>query len=379
MKVGIVSSVSIDHATPAAFYAHVPKRGQYYDIDVALAKSGFDYFGGGGLKDPANKRDNSKNFVGNALELAKQNGYTIVTQKTAFMALTPTAGKIIAYNEWLQDSGALPYAMDNRNQDITLAEFTAKGIELLDNKNGFFMMVEGGKIDWACHANDGTASIYDTLAFDAAVKKAYEFYQAHPDETLIVISGDHECGGLTLGFAGTKYATNFEVLGSQKVSFQKFSAEILEEFKKQKTSQTFAHMKPLITQYFGLKFDADPAQPMALESHEVIKIMQAFERTMAGDVEKSKDPDTYLLYGGYDPLTVTLTHILNQKAGMAWTSYKHTGVPVATSAVGVQAERFNGSYDNTDVALKIMSILGWGDQPQYVSQDHEGMQVATAQ
>ena len=116
-----------------------------------------------------------------------------------------------------------------------------------------------------------------------------------------------------------------------------------------------------------------------LEQHEIVKIMAAFERSMTGETEKSKNPETYLLYGGYEPLAVTLTHILNQKAGLAWTSYKHTGVPVATSASGVQAEMFNGYYDNTDVALKIMKILGWGDKPQYASSDTQEELVAAAQ
>jgi alkaline phosphatase len=379
MKVGIVSSVSIDHATPAAFYAHVPKRGQYYDIDVALAQSDFDYFGGGGLKDPAHKRNNSRNYVGDALELARKNGYTIVTDKKAFMALTPSAGKVLAYNDWLQDAGALPYAMDTRDQDISIAEFTSKGIELLDNDKGFFMMVEGGKIDWACHANDGAASIHDTLAFDAAVKAAHDFYKEHPDETLIVVTGDHECGGLTLGFAGTKYATNFEVLGAQTVSFQKFADEILGPFKEKEDGKTFAEMKPIITRHFGLKFDGDPSDPMTLENHQVIQIMQAFDRTMGGEEVASKNPETYLLYGGYDPLTVTLTHILNQKAGMAWTSYKHTGVPVATSAVGVGAERFGGYYDNTDIALRTMAVMGLGDKPCYASEEGDEAVAVAAQ
>ncbi|MDQ7032439.1 MAG: alkaline phosphatase, partial [Desulfonauticus sp.] len=70
------------------------------------------------------------------------------------------------------------------------------------------------------------------------------------------------------------------------------------------------------------------------------------------------DPQTYLLYGGYDPLTVTITHLLNNKAGIGWTSYKHTGVPVPTSAIGVGANLFNGYYDNTDIAKKIMQVMG---------------------
>ncbi|TCO72254.1 alkaline phosphatase [Marinisporobacter balticus] len=79
----------------------------------------------------------------------------------------------------------------------SLSEITEKGIDVLSKyENGFFLMVEGGRIDHACHANDAPGAIYDTLAFDEAVKKAYVFYKKHPDETLIVVVGDHETGGM---------------------------------------------------------------------------------------------------------------------------------------------------------------------------------------
>jgi alkaline phosphatase len=375
MKVGIVSSVSIDHATPASFYAHVPARGQYYDIDVALAKSGFDYFGGGGLKDPNNERDNATEYVGNALELAKKNGYQVVTDKDAFMKLKP-GKKVLAYNEWLQNSGALPYQIDTREQDISLSEFTKKGIELLDNPNGFFMMVEAGKIDWACHANDGASAIRDTLEFDKAISAAYDFYKKHPDETLVIVTGDHECGGLTLGFAGTKYGSNFELLKHQKVSHQKFADEIIPAFKKGE-DRSFEAMKPIITDSFGLQFGTGGASDLQLAQHEIEELEEAFLRTMAGVEIRAKDPRTYLLYGGYDPLTVKITHILDQKAGLAWTSYKHTAVPVATCAVGAGSETFNGFYDNTDIALKTMDLMGFGKAVQFADTE-EAKRVAAA-
>lgn len=360
MKVGIVSSVSIDHATPAAFYAHVPSRNQYYDIDVALAESGFDFFGGGGFKDPTNKRKNSSNYKGNALSLAKKNGYKIVTNKSQFMNLSAKDGKIIAWNSWLQDSGAMPYAMDTRSQDISLIDFTQKAIEVLDNPNGFFLMVEAGKIDWAAHANDAAAAIEDTIEFDNAIKKAVSFSKRHPGETLIVVTGDHECGGLTLGFAGTKYATNFSILSNQKVSFTKFDQEVLGPFKKNNKNASFNRIKKMITQNFGLKFYGDAKKdPMVLESHEIAQLQQSFKESMLNKKKRSKNKETYLLYGGYEPLTVTITHILNQKAGLSWTSYKHTGVPVSTSAMGPGHELFNGFYDNTEVALKIMAAMGF--------------------
>ncbi|WP_319583375.1 alkaline phosphatase [uncultured Pseudodesulfovibrio sp.] len=352
MKVGIVSSVSVDHATPAAFYAHVKTRSMYHEIDHALADSGFDFFAGGGLKDPQGKK--SKAPMGDALEKAKANGYKVITDKKDFMALKPGDGKVIAWNAWLQDGKALPYVMDMTDKDITLPEFTGKAIEMLDNDKGFFLMVEGGKIDWACHANDAAASIDNTVSFDKAVQKAMAFYEKHPDETLIVVTGDHECGGLTLGFAGTKYGSNYEILSHQKVSFQKFTDETLADFKKK--GGDFNAMKSIITADFGLKFEGDAkTDPMVLADYQLADIEQAFNRSMAGEKVKGGD---YLLYGDYDPLSVTLTHVLNQKAGLGWTSYKHTGVPVSTSAIGVNSQAFNGSYDNKDVATKIMASMG---------------------
>lgn len=359
MKVGIVSSVSIDHATPAAFYAHVPSRGQYHDIDHAIAESGFDYFAGGGLKDPLGTRKGVTSR-GDAMAAIRKAGYTVTDTRDAFLALSRKSGRVLAINPWLQDSGAMPYAMDRRqDKDITLAEFTRKGIELLDNSKGFFMMVEGGKIDWACHANDAKAAIMDTLAFENAVKEAVAFAAKHPDETAIIVTGDHECGGMSLGFAGTKYDSNFDVLRQQYVSFQYFTDDVLALFRKEHQGEmSFDDLKPTITHYFGLEFSGNPAEnPMVLKPFEVAMLQEAFSRSMLGQVVKP-DADTKRLYGGYDPLAVALTHLVNNKAGLAWTSYSHTAVPVVTSASGVGASSFSGSYHQSEIAKKIMAIMG---------------------
>jgi len=355
-KVGIISSVSIDHATPAGFYAHVPQRSMYYEIELQLAESGFDFFGGGGFKDPEHKKNNGPRYVGNAYTYAQKQGYKIVKSKKEFLALTPKNNpKILAINPNLPDGKALPYAIDRTQEDISLAEFTEKAIELLDNPRGFFIMVEGGKIDWACHANDATTAIKDTLAFDRAISKAFAFYEQHPQETLIVVTGDHECGGMTLGFAGTKYETYFQLLGRQKISFKKFSDQIVPLFKEKNYS--FEQIKPFITEYFGLKFKGNPQQDLlVLLPEEINFLKQAYLKTLNSETSKSKTE--YILYGNYDPLTVSITHLLNQKAGIGWTSYKHTGVPVSTAAIGVSAHLFNGSYDNTHIAKKIAQAMG---------------------
>jgi alkaline phosphatase len=326
----------------------------YHEIDMELANSGFNYFGGGGFKDPEGKK--SKNPQGNALEVAKKNGYTIVSNKEAFMALTKDSGKVIAYNDHLPDSMALPYVMDTKLTDITLPEFTKKGIEFLDGPDGFFMMVEGGKIDWACHANDAAAAIKDTLAFDEAIKLAYDFYKAHPEETLILVAGDHECGGLSLGFAGTQYKSTFELLKHQTISFKAFTDEIMKKYKETHTAKaSFEDMIPLMKEYFG--FEVTGEGDLVLTSFELEELKDAFVQSMSG-VEVEGGTSDYILYGGYDPFTVKLTHLLNQKAGLAWTSYSHTGIPLSISAVGVGAESFNGFYDNTDLAKKLMTIMG---------------------
>jgi alkaline phosphatase len=338
----------------------VKKRSHYYDIAVALAESGFDFFGGGGLKDPTNKKGNSENFRGDARELIKNAGYQVINNKTDFMNLKKEDGKVLAINEWLQDHKALPFAMDMTKQDITLAEFTSKAIDMLENPNGFFLLVEGGKIDWACHANDAVAAITNTIAFDSAIQEAVRFAERFPEDTLIVVTGDHECGGLTLGFAGTKYATYFEILGNQNVSFQRFSDEILKTYKNGCQGDCrFDDLKPIISKHFGLRFAGDPeTDMMVLKDYQVQMLREAYFRSMLDEKLTSKDPMTSLLYGGYEPLTIALTHLLNNKAGLGWTSYKHTGVPVSTSAMGVGAEIFNGYYDNADVAKKIMSVMG---------------------
>jgi len=98
-------------------------------------------------------------------------------------------------------------------------------------------------------------------------------------------------------------------------------------------------------------------------------LKESYFRSMLEEKVVSKDATTSLLYGGYEPLTVTITHILNNKAGLGWTSYKHTGVPVITSARGAGAEIFNGYYDNTDVAKKIMSVMGIAPKVHFASQE----------
>ncbi len=390
-KVGILSTVSLDHATPAAFYAHVPSRRQMYDISVQLANSGFDYFAGGQILEPVDKKDPSKP---NAIETAKRNGYTVAMGRTGFEGLNRDMSKVIAMNTTVDRHAAMYYTLDqgNNREHVTIAEYLQKGIELLDNPIGFFIMAEGGKIDWACHANDAASCVHDVLAFDEAVAKAVRFYEKHREDTLIVVTGDHETGGMTIGFAGTQYLTFVDKIQHQRMSYIEFNKR-LAAYKKDHTitDARFEDIMPLIRETFGLfvmsaeekaslekvisegkgsgasesaKKAAKEAEGklkygMALSDLELKVLHDAFKQSMLGENERTKDDYTYLLYGGYEPLSVKLTTILNNKAGIGWTSYSHTGVPVQTSALGVGAEMFNGYYDQTEIYAKMMKIIGF--------------------
>ncbi|HHW68518.1 alkaline phosphatase [Defluviitalea raffinosedens] len=357
MKIGIVSTVTINHATPAAYYAHVPSRNSYYDIALQMADSEFDYFGGGTIKQPTGSNKDQKDVY----EILKEKGYKIVKTKKDILALNNNSGKVYAVTPVIQDDGAMPYAIDHKEGDLTLADFVKKGIDVLDNDKGFFMMVESGKIDWVGHANDAKTNIVEVLAFADAIQAAIDFAKAHPDETLIIVTGDHETGGMTIGQATTGYDVALEILKHQKMSYVAFD-EKLNSIIEKNPDLTFEEIMPVITQAFGLKDEyidgegKDSYMTLELSDSEVERLKKAFDATMAE--EQSNDEEFYRLYGDYNPLTVTLTHILNNKAGIGWTSYSHTGVPVPVYATGVGAELFNGAYDNTEIYYKLVAVTG---------------------
>lgn len=229
-KVGVVSTVNIDHATPAAFYAHQASRKNYYDIGVELANSGFEYFAGGEfqkVKGNGNVPDNHA--------VAAQAGYRVVTSQAEAAALPANAGKTLIIAQNLADGKSMNYAMDAAPGEWQLTDYVKKGIELLDNGKGFFLMTESGKIDWACHANDAAASIHDVLEMSNAVQAAVDFYNRHPNETLILVTADHETGGLAIGYKTTNYDTFLQNLTRQKMSYAKFDAEYVSRYVAEKT------------------------------------------------------------------------------------------------------------------------------------------------
>lgn len=371
-KIGILSSVNLNHATPAAFYAHQASRNSYYEIGLELIDSGFDYFAGGGLK----KTTGSDGDKTDLYELAAEAGYKVVKTQAEAEALTAEDGKAIVIDEHLADSDAMAYEVDRSADEWALADYVEKGIEVLENDNGFFMIVEGGKIDWACHANDAVSTISDTIALDNAVEKAVEFYEKHPDETLILVTGDHETGGLTIGYAGTDYDTFLTNFDNQKISYAKFDSDYVAAYKENQTD--FDTVMKDVTELFGLTAPTDESAEkteqkdsadlhpesentgaLEMTAYEYGLLKAAYDETMSRTGEESEfSQEEYVLYGSYEPLTVTITHILNNKSGINFGSYAHTGLPVEVLVSGVGAEKFEGYYDNTEIYQKLAKLTG---------------------
>ncbi len=333
-KVGIITSVTINHATPAGFYAHQPSRGLLYRIGLDLIDSGFEYFGGGGFSGQHDKTDDEM-YKGNLYDLAQQAGYTLARSRDALNALSPATPKTLA----LYGEGALPYAIDADPNAPTLAEFTRKGVEILtyENPQGFFMMVEGGAIDYRGHANDAAGNLREVLAFDDAVKVALEFAAQHPEETLIVTTGDHETGGMTMGFANAGYGLNLLLLAQQKCTPEAFDGK-LKAAKAAKADFSMADAEALLTQYFGFLFSPESkGDKMYIKDGERKELEKAFnEGGKMGPVARQ---------------------ILQNKAGIGWSSGNHTALPVLTTAKGCGAERFSGFLENTDISHLMKELL----------------------
>jgi alkaline phosphatase len=287
-------------------------------------------------------------------------GYTVATTTDEYKSLTGKEEKVFIISDdkdYSDDTGAMHYEIDRPKTQASLADYVKTGIDYLMNDKGFFMMVEGGKIDWACHANDAAATIHDVIAFDKAVQVAVDFYDKHKNETLIIVTGDHETGGLSIGFAGTAYDTHLEILANQKMSFIEFDKQIA-NYRKNNTK--FDDVMKDIKANFGLMAANDPdasKKPLlVLTDYELATIKTSYEKSMLPSAVRTINQAENILYGTYEPLSITLTHILNQKAGIGWTSYAHTGVPVPVFAMGVGEDLFNSFYDNTQIFFNLKAL-----------------------
>jgi alkaline phosphatase len=185
---GVVATSTISHATPASFYAHVENRVLEEDIAAQLLDSEIDFFAGGGRDKFQFRRDSL-----NLLSLAADKGMVIDT------AGLPEPGSLSSDQKYgfLPEAGAMPSVEQGRGD--FLPEATSLAIDhLSQNQEGFFLMVEASQVDWAGHANDGESLIAEMLDFEHVIAAALDFAEKDGN-TLVVVTGDHETGGYTLG------------------------------------------------------------------------------------------------------------------------------------------------------------------------------------
>jgi len=220
---GVVTTTRVTHATPAGYYAHSADRDWENEIAEQCIESDMEVaLGGGASKFSFDNRS--------LLEEAASSGWTVVRNEGELVAVDPaTTERLLG----IFTDSHMSYELDRDPAlEPSLAEMTATAIEVLSrDEDGFFLMVEGGRIDHADHARDYKRCVVDTVAFDDAVKAALDYAAENP-ETLVVVTADHECGGLVISAASGEYtegwASNF-ASGAYPTSETYADLNILEE------------------------------------------------------------------------------------------------------------------------------------------------------
>ena len=340
-KVGVTSSVSVDHATPAAFYAHQEKRNMYYEIANDLIAANFDFYGGSGFLKPNTTYD--KKEAPSIYPLFTEAGYTLARGNKDYKRKASQAGKMIFIQEEDANPSCLPYAIDREDDDLTLAQITENAIDFLmkNNKKGFFLMVEGGKIDWSSHSNDAATTFEEVIDMDNAIEVAYEFYKKHPKETLIVVTADHETGGLTLG--NNRYNMNLESLQYQEGSMDELSNKMSQLRKDKDNKVAWKDMKELLEDELGFWDDIE------LSWAQERKLRDEFEHSFV----ENKVAFEESLYSKSEPLAARAKEVMNEIAMVGWAHGSHTAGYVPVYAIGAGSPLFNGVMDNTDIPKRI--------------------------
>lgn len=314
---GIIATSEIMHATPADFSAHYPDRKNYDALSKQQVYNGIDVVLGGGSKylEPAGRKDGE-----NLVHAIKSLGYEYVT--------TPEALKSSNSNKlWGMFSPAgMAYEMDrDATKEPSLADMTAKAIEILSkDKDGFFLMVEGSKVDWASHANDPIGVISDVLSFDDAVKVALDYAKSN-SETAVIAVTDHANGGLTIGNTATTSTYDEEPL-STFIDPLKKAKRTGEGVEKQLTADR-SNVQAVMKDFYGI-------------TDLTVEEIAAIKKAKAGS------------------LNYVIGPMISKRAGIGWTTGGHTGGDVVLYTYAPNNDRPFGVIENTDIAKYMARVLG---------------------
>ncbi|HEY4599968.1 MAG TPA: alkaline phosphatase [Cerasibacillus sp.] len=307
---GLVATSTITHATPAVFAAHVESRNNQAVIAKQYIANDVDVLLGGGKDYFTLESDGGKQKDDHLIEQAKDKGYTFIETRQELKAINNKDKKVLGL---FANDALAPELHRDLTEEPSLAEMTTAAIDVLSqNKDGFFLMVEGSQIDWAGHAHDAAWAMSDVEAFEKAVEVAIE-YAKRDGKTLVVIGGDHETGGMTVGANGV-YDVEPEILKEVTATGN---------FMAQELNQQRSNIREVIEKY----------TPFTLSDEEVQVI------------KDSKNPAN------------EINDILSDKVLIGWTSGAHTGVDIPVYAYGPQSERFVGLLENTDLPIIMAEVM----------------------
>ena len=314
---GLVVTSEIMHATPADFSAHAASRKNYNDISEQQVFQNMNVVLGGGYKffTPA-EREDKQDLIGEI----KNQGYQLVTNKNQLSAITD--GKVFG----LFAPADLPYELDRKQDEPALAEMTSKAIQLLaKDKDGFFLMVEGSKVDWAAHNNAPAALTGDIKAFDDAVGMALNYAKTNKD-TLVIVASDHGNGGISMGSEATN--GNYSTLPISAFTDTLKKVKMTEETLAKAITNNEDQTSNLIKTNFGFV----PTEA------EINSVMTA---------------------GSEDAKMKVLRTILNKRSDLGWTTGGHTGEDIA---LYVYADNYKnqltGTVQNSDIGKYIAKAIG---------------------
>lgn len=332
--VGVVTSVAFDDATPAAQYAHQPNRNMYREICADGARSGFDFIAGAYTHDVKNSEAIFSDFADNGYAVA--HGLKALEGVKSAQKILLTAGNPKKEND-------LEFTIDSVPGMMTLRDMTAAGLEhlLRVSPDGFYMMVEGGNIDHAGHANDGATVIKEILNFQQSIRVAYDFYLQHPEETLIVVTADHNTGGLSLGVDKGDGRVPLHLIDCQRISKDRFN-----DFCVAHKDYTWEEIKAAMGEKLGL--------------WTVIPVTEDEEARMKAAYDlmgTKKDLSQKTLYKEFFSFSAIVYDILNHKYGIGFTTFSHAGNPVPVFAIGEGCEVFSRLNNNVEIPLKMKKLI----------------------
>ena len=334
--IAIATSVQPDDATPGAFYTHVPSRKMFYEIGLDMAHSGYDMFVGSKLRGLTDKDGNSTGL----LDTLRVNGYTVVQGRAEFEK-NKNKDKIVLLNndKTVEHFG---YTIDSIDANLHLPYITQACLDHLTrvSPDKFFMMVEGGNIDHAAHGNDGGAVVKEILNFNKCIRVAYDFYLQHPEETLIVITADHDTGGMTVGVNNGPKNITLKEMDCQKISKEQFN-----DFCSKNGDFTWEQMKEAMSDKLGFW------TKIGINEEEEARMKESYDRMKAHDDRTQKT-----LYKEFWSFTAIVFDILNHKYGIGFTTTSHTGNPVPVFAIGEGCEEFKDLNNNIEIPQKIREL-----------------------